>query len=36
MLGDGELAERLLPHVSLKARPELREGCNEAGIELPE
>jgi hypothetical protein len=35
-LGDGEQSERLLPHVSIKDRPKLREGCKAAGIELRE
>jgi hypothetical protein len=33
-LGDGEQAERLLPHVTAKSRPRLVAGCREAGIEL--
>jgi hypothetical protein len=33
-LGDGEQAARLMPHVSIKDRPKLREGCKAAGIEL--
>jgi hypothetical protein len=35
-LGDGEQSERLLPHVSIKDRPKLRDGCKAAGVELRE
>ena len=33
-LGDGAQAQRLLPHVSIKHRPRLVEGCKDAGIAL--
>lgn len=35
-LGDGEQAQRLLPHVAVKSRPRLHEGCREAGVALRE
>lgn len=33
-LGNGDKAQRLLPHVSKKSRPALVEGCQAKGIEL--
>ena len=33
-LGDCGQAQRLLPHVSIKSRARLVEGCKAAGIEL--
>lgn len=35
-LGDRDQAQRLMPHMSIKARPRLVAGCKDAGIELHE
>jgi hypothetical protein len=35
-LGDGDQAQRLLPHVAVKARPRLVEGCQAVGVTLRE